>query len=61
MTAVTDGAGHGRRGRSAGPPPHGGCPYRFGTKEEQFPRWDVVETKCNLLEFYFEKIVVHIK
>ena len=38
MTAVTDGAGLGRRGRSAGPPPHGGCPYRFVANGARFPR-----------------------
>lgn len=38
VTAVTDGAGLGRRGRSAGPPPHGGCPYRFAANGERVPR-----------------------
>ena len=36
--AVTDGAGPGRRGRSAGPPPHGGCPYQYAANGARFPR-----------------------
>ena len=38
MTAVTDGAGPGRKDRSEGPPPHGGCPYRFAANGERVPR-----------------------
>ena len=38
MTAVTDGAGLGRRGRDRGRPPHGGCPCRFAANGERFPR-----------------------
>ena len=38
VTAVTGGAVPGKRGRSAGPPPHGECPCRFVASGAQFPR-----------------------
>ena len=41
-TGVTGGAVPGKRGRSAGPPPHGGCPHRFAASGALFPRLSVV-------------------
>ena len=61
ITADTGKTEHGRPGRTARHHVCGGCPCRFTVNDEQFPQWDVVETKNNLLESFFEKIVVRIK